>query len=128
MSNLASEIGVSTQTASTYLESLSDWLQPLNVTIERYRGSGIQLRATERNKRQALASYLLQYFDEQLIDALFEIERDTATADWFDYLPIALIKEINTIERSYLQSSHYEMAVNSYLRFFNSISDCATTQ
>lgn len=117
LSNLASEIGVSTQTASTYLESLSDWLQPLNVTIERYRGSGIQLQASERNKRQALASYLLQYFDEQLIDALFEIERDTATADWFDYLPIALIKEINTIERSYLQASHYEMAVNSYLRF-----------
>lgn len=118
LSSLATDVGVSVQTASSYLDVLSEWLTPLQVSIERYRGSGIQLVGLEKNKRQALANYLLQHFDEQLVDLLLELEQEqTESIDWFAYIPIATIKHINCFEKRYIADTHYQMAMNSYMRF-----------
>lgn len=104
LSSLATDVGVSVQTASSYLDVLSEWLTPLQVSVERYRGSGIQLVGLEKNKRQALANYLLQHFDEQLVDLLLELEQEkTESVDWFAYIPIATIKHINCFEKDTLR-------------------------
>ena len=68
---LAHYLGVSITTLTTYLDELSDWLKPFHVRITRKRGVGVELIGTEADKRQALARYILQHFNEELIEILF---------------------------------------------------------
>jgi mannitol operon transcriptional antiterminator len=72
---LAIQLGVSITTLNTYLDELTDWLKNLNVQLSRRRGVGLQLHGTEANKRKALANYLLLYFNEELIESLFLLEK-----------------------------------------------------
>ena len=68
---LAHYLGVSITTLTAYLDELSDWLKPFNVRITRKRGVGVELIGTEADKRKALARYILQHFNEELIEILF---------------------------------------------------------
>lgn len=71
---LAVKLSVSVKTLTTYLDELTDWLSNFNIEISRKRGVGVELAGAEANKRKALASYFLLYFNEELIESLFLLE------------------------------------------------------
>ncbi|MBU8879984.1 BglG family transcription antiterminator [Bacillus sp. FJAT-29790] len=72
--SLSSSLGVSMSTLAIYLDELTDWLRNFHVRITRKRGVGVELIGTEQNKRKALASFFLLYFNEDLIENLFLLE------------------------------------------------------
>ena len=78
---LANELGVSNATLTTYLEELTEWLRPFNVTIIRKRGVGVDLIGSESAKRKALASYFMLFFYEELIESLFLLENNKYTQE-----------------------------------------------
>ncbi|MDQ0221186.1 PRD domain-containing protein [Peribacillus cavernae] len=98
--SLAVFLGVSVTTLTTYLDELTDWLRQFNLQITKKRGVGVELTGTEANKRTALASYFLLYFNEELIERLFLLENGQLTQEkilnYFlpDYL-LAIDRSVN---------------------------------
>ncbi|WGG46742.1 BglG family transcription antiterminator [Rossellomorea sp. DA94] len=68
---LASQLGISVTTLSSYLDELADWLQKYGITLTRKRGVGVELVAEEVDKRHALASFFLVHFYEDIIETLY---------------------------------------------------------
>ncbi|MFC5772847.1 BglG family transcription antiterminator [Ectobacillus antri] len=78
---LANELGVSIATLTAYLEELTEWLRNYNVQLTRKRGVGVEVNGTEIDKRKALASFFLLYFNEELIESLFLLEKAKLAQD-----------------------------------------------
>ncbi|MCQ2009754.1 MAG: BglG family transcription antiterminator [Sporolactobacillus sp.] len=70
---LAKELDISSTTLSGYLDELSAWTEDFEMHVVRKRGVGLQMIGTERAKRTALAHFYLFYFNEELIEAIFQI-------------------------------------------------------
>ncbi|MGG1675601.1 BglG family transcription antiterminator [Neobacillus sp. NRS-1170] len=124
---LATNLGVSITTLTTYLDDLTNWLEKFNVQITRKRGVGVDLVGTEANKRKALASYFLLYFNEELIENLFLLENGKSFQEvilWF-FLPeylLAIERLVNTI----FQRSQQRLADSDYIGLIVHI--CITMQ
>ncbi|MED4229527.1 BglG family transcription antiterminator [Neobacillus cucumis] len=114
--SLAVELGVSNTTLTTYLEELTEWLSHFNVMITRKRGVGVDLIGSEPAKRNALASYFLHHFNEELIESLFLLENQKFNQELILYyfLPeyIAVIDRlVNTI----FNRTQQRLADNDYI-------------
>ncbi len=72
---LATDLGVSITTLSTYLDEVTEWLENFQLTLSRKRGVGVELNGSEENKRKALANYFLLYFYEEIMENLFSLEK-----------------------------------------------------
>ncbi|OXS63796.1 BglG family transcriptional antiterminator [Bacillus sp. V-88] len=72
---LASQLGISVTTLSSYLDELADWLQKYGITLTRKRGVGVELVAEEADKRHALASFFLVHFYEDIIETLYGMQK-----------------------------------------------------
>ncbi|MCO7174996.1 BglG family transcription antiterminator [Sporolactobacillus kofuensis] len=70
---LAKELGISSTTLGGYLDELSTWMEDFEAHVVRKRGVGVQLTGSERSKRTAFAHFYLFYFNEELIEAIFQI-------------------------------------------------------
>lgn len=78
---LANQLNVSITTLTSYLDELTEWMKNYQVILSRKRGVGISLDGTEKNKRKALAGYFLLHFNEELIEALFLLEKSEVFQD-----------------------------------------------
>ncbi|MGF2614206.1 transcription antiterminator [Rossellomorea vietnamensis] len=72
---LANQLGISTATLTVYLDELAIWLSKFSVVITRKRGVGVEVAATEANKRHALAAFFLVHFYEDIIESLYLIQK-----------------------------------------------------
>lgn len=82
---LANQLNVSITTLTSYLDELTEWMKNYQVVLSRKRGVGISLEGTEKNKRKALAGYFLLHFNEELIEALFLLEKSEVFQDILGY-------------------------------------------
>lgn len=74
---LASQLGVSGVTLSSYLDDIEEWLSKYSITLTRKRGVGVEIAGNEMNKRHALANYFLVYFYEDLIEGLYLLNSES---------------------------------------------------
>ncbi|MGD7025189.1 BglG family transcription antiterminator [Rossellomorea vietnamensis] len=72
---LANQLGISTATLTVYLDELALWLSKFSVNLTRKRGVGVEVAATEANKRHALANFFLVHFYENIIESLYLIQK-----------------------------------------------------
>lgn len=80
MSVLANELGVSLSSLTTILDEVADWLAKFNVTLTRKRGVGVEVTADEGSRRNALASFSIVYFYEEIIDSLYSLQKGQDSA------------------------------------------------
>jgi mannitol operon transcriptional antiterminator len=113
---LAIHLGVSITTLTTYLDELSEWLNNFNVQLTRKRGVGVKLDAAETNKRKALASYFLLYFNEELIESLFLLEKGQCSDERIlhYFLPDYLL-EIDRLVNTTINSGQSRLADGDYI-------------
>lgn len=113
---LATTLGVSVTTLTTYLDELTEWLKNFNLELTRKRGVGVEFHGTEENKRKALASYILLYFNEDLIESLFLLEKGKSSKEkilhFFD--PDYLL-DIDRIVNDTLINRHSRLADSDYI-------------
>ncbi|MGC4377638.1 BglG family transcription antiterminator [Fictibacillus sp. Mic-4] len=72
---LANELDVSISTLTADLEELSEWLMNFHVRLKKKRGVGVQIDGTERDKRKALATFILVHFNEELFESIVLMEK-----------------------------------------------------
>ena len=114
--SLASELGVSNATLTTYLEDLSKWLDPFHVTITRKRGVGVDLVGAESAKRNALAGYFLTHFNEELIESLFLLENEKNSQEVIlYYFQPEYISVIDQLVNSIFNQTQQRLADNDYI-------------
>jgi len=77
---LAMDLGISVSTLTTYLDEVTEWVKDFNLLITRKRGIGVEVFGKESDKRNALANYFLQNFNEELIECLFLLEKGKYTS------------------------------------------------
>ncbi|TYS14856.1 PRD domain-containing protein [Rossellomorea vietnamensis] len=112
---LANQLGISTATLTVYLDELAIWLSKFSVNLTRKRGVGVEVAATEANKRHALANFFLVYFYEDIIENLYLIQKGQHLNDtvlgYFspEYLLIAeqAVNPVLTKEQTKLTDSDY---------------------
>jgi mannitol operon transcriptional antiterminator len=80
MSVLANELGISISSLTTILDEVADWLAKFNVTLTRKRGVGVEVAADEGSRRNALASFSIVYFYEEIIDSLYSLQKGQVSA------------------------------------------------
>ncbi|KML33678.1 BglG family transcription antiterminator [Rossellomorea marisflavi] len=80
MSVLANELGISISSLTTILDEVADWLAKFNVTLTRKRGVGVEVAADEGSRRNALASFSIVYFYEEIIDSLYSLQKGQDSA------------------------------------------------
>ncbi|MEH7118507.1 transcription antiterminator [Neobacillus vireti] len=113
---LANELGVSNATLATYLEELTEWLVPFNVTITRKRGVGVDLIGSESAKRKALASYFLLFFYEELIESLFLLENHKYTQESIlHYFPPEYMVVVDRLVNTIFDRNQQRLADNDYI-------------
>ncbi|MGD6969277.1 BglG family transcription antiterminator [Rossellomorea vietnamensis] len=112
---LANQLGISAATLTVYLDELAIWLSKFSVNLTRKRGVGVEVAATEANKRHALANFFLVYFYEDIIENLYLIQKGQHLNDtvlgYFspEYLLIAeqAVNPVLTKEQTKLTDSDY---------------------
>jgi mannitol operon transcriptional antiterminator len=109
--SLANDLGISVSTLTTYLDEITDWVKDFNILITRKRGIGVELFGTEADKRNALASYFLQNFNEELIECLFLLEKGEYSSkkvlNYFDADYLLAIERIVHRLQPHLAESDY---------------------
>ncbi|MBB2482320.1 BglG family transcription antiterminator [Bacillus sp. APMAM] len=124
---LATELGVSVTTLTIYLDELTEWLKNFNLELTRKRGVGVEFHGTEENKRKALASYFLLYFNEDMIESLFLLEKGKSTQEKIlYYLDPMYLLEIDRIVNDTLINRHSRLADSDYIGLIIQI--CITVQ
>ena len=121
--SLASHLGVSMTTLTTYLDELAEWLERFNIRLTRKRGVGVQLYGLETDKRKALSDYFILFFNEELIESLFLVE----TGNFFKgevlhYLPSTYLLEIDKLVSSTINKGKSRLADSDYVRLIVHIS------
>ncbi|MFC7393032.1 BglG family transcription antiterminator [Scopulibacillus cellulosilyticus] len=125
--SLSNHLGVSVATISGYLDQLTEWLGDYGVVITRKRGVGVELIGSESNKRKALAGYILQYFYEELIEHLFQLEQGQFSQKMIlYYFQTDYLLAIDRIVNSIFHHLHPRLADSDYIRFMINI--CITMQ
>ncbi|MBP1047704.1 BglG family transcription antiterminator [Enterococcus sp. BWM-S5] len=90
---LANELNVTVSTVSGDLNKLEEQL-PTDVSIERKRGAGVSLQATEVSRRHLMSEIVGNQFPNyQLIKYFQEKEKSEATANWVEERLLNLVDE-----------------------------------
>lgn len=125
---LAKDLSISVTTMQTYLDDLADWIEDFGVVISRKRGVGILLDGSESAKRKALANFYLLFFNEEMIEAIFQLSgpipaKESQILHYFkqDYL-----WKIDQAIKQNIGSMYTELADSDYVGFL--IQFCITVQ
>ncbi|MFD0051849.1 BglG family transcription antiterminator [Actinomycetes bacterium NPDC127524] len=125
--SLASQLAVSVSTLTAYLDELTDWLSNYNVVLTRKRGVGIKLQAGETEKRKALANFFLIYFNEELIEALFLLEKGNVESDKvIHYFNPEYLSNVDRLLSEYISKGQSRLADSDYIGLIVHI--CITMQ
>lgn len=116
---LAHELAISSTTLTSDLDDLSDWTNDFGLTLSRKRGVGIQLIGSERAKRTALANFYLFYFNENLIEAIFQLNHQTLAEDQLvlHYFKANHLIVIDQAMKSNMKTLYAELADSDYISF-----------
>lgn len=115
---LANDLGVSVTTLSADLDELSNWLKTYNLTLERKKGVGVELVGDEESKREALVSYSLIHFEDELIDHLFSLSNDQYQTDKLLFsFQREYLKVIDNIVYESINQFHLKIADRDYIAF-----------
>lgn len=115
---LAKELGVSITTLSTDLEELADWLKSYDLTLYRRKGVGVEIEGLEEDKRNALVSYLLINFNEELIENLFLLtQKSVQKGEVLFFLKKDYLKIIDKIVYQYINETEIRLADSDYISF-----------
>ncbi|MFK4996649.1 BglG family transcription antiterminator [Bacillus sp. N9] len=124
---LANELGISITTLISYLDELTVWLADFQINITRTRGIGVELSGKEANKRRALAHYFLLYFQEELIESLFLLEKGNRTkATISHYFSAEYLWSIDQVVTDVLSHSQPRLAYSDFVGFI--VHTCITMQ
>ncbi|MGY3715853.1 BglG family transcription antiterminator [Sutcliffiella cohnii] len=127
---LAHDIGVSGATLATYVDELAEWLRKFSIKLIKKRGVGIELIAEEANKRHALASYILVYFYEVLIDSLYQLQQGKYTnkeiLGYFSPRDLLMIDQLVNQKMQKMQKDQARLADSDYIGLIVHI--CITIQ
>ncbi|WP_028976343.1 BglG family transcription antiterminator [Sporolactobacillus terrae] len=116
---LAHDLAISSTTLTSDLDDLSDWTNDFGITLSRKRGVGIQLIGSERAKRTALANFYLFYFNENLIEAIFQLNHQTLAEDQLvlHYFKANHLIVIDQAMKSNMKTLYAELADSDYISF-----------
>ncbi|GEB77411.1 BglG family transcription antiterminator [Sporolactobacillus inulinus] len=119
MGPLAHDLAISSTTLTSDLDDLSDWTNDFGLTLSRKRGVGIQLIGSERAKRTALANFYLFYFNENLIEAIFQLNHQTLAEDQLvlHYFKANHLIVIDQAMKSNMKTLYAELADSDYISF-----------
>ncbi|MCM3715720.1 BglG family transcription antiterminator [Alkalihalobacillus oceani] len=124
---LAQQLGVSGATLTSYLDDIADWLSKFSITVTRKRGVGIELVAHEENKRHALASYVLIYFYEDLLESLYLLQQGkTKTDHILGYFVPEYFGAIDELLQQEIKKAQISLADSDYIGLIVHI--CLTMQ
>lgn len=114
---LAKQLGVSIATLTAYLDDLEGWLENFSIRITRTRGVGIELNGEEANKRNALASYFLLHFHEDLLESLYLLQKGQPFPYPVQgYFTPAYLLKIDEVAHRFLAKQQTRLADQDYLR------------
>ncbi|GGL58385.1 BglG family transcription antiterminator [Sporolactobacillus putidus] len=125
---LAKDLSVSVTTLLAYLDDLADWIGDFGLEISRKRGVGVQLGGPESAKRKALGNFFLFYFNEELIEAIFQLsgtDQESEKLILHYFKPNYLIEIEQTIKKN-IGKMYAELADSDYVGFM--IQVCITMQ
>lgn len=117
---LANELNVTVATVSGDLNKLEEQL-PSEIKIERKRGAGVSLLATEISKRHLMSEIVgSQFPNYQLIKYFQEKEKSDATASWLEerllnLVDERLLKRVETHIRSWREQEMIEISDEAYI-------------
>ncbi|WP_086349117.1 BglG family transcription antiterminator [Candidatus Enterococcus clewellii] len=117
---LANELNVTVSTVSGDLNKIEEQL-PAEITIERKRGAGVFLKATEISKRHLMSEIVgSQFPNYQLIKYFQEKEKSEATATWLEERLLNLVDEtlLQKVEghiRSWRELEMIEISDEAYI-------------
>ncbi|CAM3249714.1 BglG family transcription antiterminator [Sporolactobacillus spathodeae] len=116
---LAKDLGISVTTLASYLNDLDEWLKDFDLSLVRKRGVGLQLEGTERSKRMALGNFYLTYFNEELIEEIFRVNKpeDATKRLILHYFKPNYLAEIDRVTRKYIREMYAELADSDYIGF-----------
>jgi mannitol operon transcriptional antiterminator len=124
---LAVHLGVSITTLTAYLDELADWLANFNVQLTRKRGVGVEITGKEANKRKALAGFFLLYFNEELIESLFLLEKGKCSEERVLYFfSPAYLLQIDRVVNTCIDTGMARLADSDYIGFIVHL--CITMQ
>ncbi|MCM3761948.1 BglG family transcription antiterminator [Alkalihalobacillus oceani] len=112
---LAQQLGVSGATLTSYLDDIADWLSKFSITLTRKRGVGIELVAHEENKRHALASYVLIYFYEDLLESLYLLQQGKKTDHILGYFVPEYFGAIDELLQREAKKAQISLADSDYI-------------
>lgn len=116
--SLANELGISITTLGTDLDELMVWLKTYDIKLHRKKGVGVEIIGSEEDKRNALVSFLLIHFNEELIESLFLLSNDRLQNDKIlFYLNKDDLKIIDKVVYSYINQSPFKLADSDYIAF-----------
>ena len=77
---------------------------------------GVEVQATEANKRNALANYFLVHFNEELIECLFLVENQQHTDETIlHYFYPNYLAEVDRIVHQAINQHHSKLADSDYI-------------
>lgn len=117
---LASELNVTVATISNDLTQLESFLQPFHLTVLRKRGSGVEIKGSERAKRQALSHLVADYVNETTLMNAMKKQNDETNADSISNRLLQLVEydRLTAVEQAVKEAIHalpYEMSDGSYV-------------
>jgi mannitol operon transcriptional antiterminator len=124
---LAVQLGVSITTLTAYLDELADWLANFHVQLTRKRGVGVEITGNESNKRKALAGFFLLYFNEELIESLFLLEKGNCSDEKVLYFfSPSYLHQIDKAVNASINTGMARLADSDYIGFIVHL--CITMQ
>ncbi|MBT2687671.1 BglG family transcription antiterminator [Bacillus sp. ISL-47] len=113
---LASHLEISTATLAAYLDELAKWLGNFQIKLIRKRGVGVKLEGIEANKRRALVHYFLQYFNEELIEKMYLLEKGSLSEKKIlHYFIPENLRAVSASVNSAFNSEHARFADSGHL-------------
>ncbi|MED1204621.1 BglG family transcription antiterminator [Heyndrickxia acidicola] len=124
---LAFQLGVSITTLTAYLDELADWLANFHVKLTRKRGVGVEITGKELDKRKALAGFFLLYFNEELIESLFLLEKGNCSNEKVLYFfSPSYLHQIDKAVNASINTGMARLADSDYIGFIVHL--CITMQ
>ncbi|MTT32569.1 PRD domain-containing protein [Terrilactibacillus sp. BCM23-1] len=128
LSSLARDLNVSVTTLSNYLDDLSELFTSFDIELIRKRSYGIQLIGEKSSKRKALGQFFLLYFNEQLIESIFQLSSEKLAANdlILHYFKMPYLIDIQNVVNMKLDEENIELVDSDYMAFIMQV--CITFQ
>lgn len=117
---LISDLDISTATMASYLDDLEIWAGSFGMELIRKRNFGVQLIGNEASKRRALGKFFIQYFNEELIEAMFQLDHhqfQNMSSPFLYYFKPEYLSVIQKVVNTELEDKEIDLADSDYMAF-----------